>query len=982
MSAPGPDGPDRADLGQMIKAHRWSATPLGPLEGWPASLRTAVNICVASRFPMVIFWGPDFRLLYNDAYLPILGHKHPGSLGQQAAETWAEIWPTIGPMLTGVLRDGTATFSEDQLLTLERAGYLEEGYFTFSYSPIADPDSHRIGGVFCAVTDNTARVLAERRRVTLLRLGSIPVSEASTPDEACRAAITALGDNPADVPFALAYLPVPGSEAFRLVASAGFASPQAVTEFTVGASLDDEICRVLSAEAPRTLTGLARLAATPAVRPGMAGDAPPDTVLLLPLTVAGAGRLTGVLCCGVSPYRALDDDYRSFFNLAARQLGALVAEARSWEAERVRARKLAELDQAKTVFFSNISHEFRTPLTLIMGPLEELRAAAPGATDTAARENLDVMHRNALRLGKLVNTLLDFARIEAGRTEASYEPVELAAETAGVAASFRVAAERAGLTLEVDCPALGEPVYVDREMWEKVLLNLLSNALKYTFEGFIRVSLRREPGEPGSAVLRVADSGTGIAESDLPHLFERFHRVHQARSRSQEGSGIGLALVHELVGLHGGTIAADSVVGEGTTFTVRLPLGSAHLPAGRVTLEPPGPRPGSNAAPYVLEALRWSAGASLPATDGDTGARPAAGARGVTPGPAPAALTGRAADRVLVADDNADMREYLQRLLSPAYLVHAVGDGETALALARAEHPDLIISDVMMPGMDGLALVSALRRDQATETIPVLLLSARAGPDATVEGLDAGSDGYLAKPFTAGELLARVRSAVELSRLRLHESRFRRALIESLEEGFFVYDEEGVFLDVNDVFGEILGYGPAGLPYPPPYPWEPDPVRDPELRRVFDAVIQDSLATDAGQYTCPIRHPDGRVVWCATTVRAVPDRDGRGRVFTGTVRDVTDEREAADREAAVTRLAAGLLGAADIGEVLHAGLAELRQVFGANRVVAAVWPPHAGVFRGRRARGRQLADAGRGRPEGAGDGAVAAGATHGDRDRW
>ena len=700
---------------------------------------------------------------------------------------------------------------------------------------------------------------------------------------------------------------------------------------------------MLSAEAPRTLTGLARLAATPAVRPGMAGDAPPDTVLLLPLTVAGAGRLTGVLCCGVSPYRALDDDYRSFFNLAARQLGALVAEARSWEAERVRARKLAELDQAKTVFFSNISHEFRTPLTLIMGPLEELRAAAPGATDAAARENLDVMHRNALRLGKLVNTLLDFARIEAGRTEASYEPVELAAETAGVAASFRVAAERAGLTLEVDCPALGEPVYVDREMWEKVLLNLLSNALKYTFEGFIRVSLRREPGEPGSAVLRVADSGTGIAESDLPHLFERFHRVYQARSRSQEGSGIGLALVHELVGLHGGTIAADSVVGEGTTFTVRLPLGSAHLPASRVTPEPRGRRPGGNAAPYVLEALRWSAGASLPATEGDTGARPAAVARGVTPGPAAAALTGRAADRVLVADDNADMREYLQRLLSPAYLVHAVGDGETALALARAEHPDLIISDVMMPGMDGLALVSALRRDQATETIPVLLLSARAGQDATVEGLGVGSDGYLAKPFTAGELLARARSAVELSRLRLHESRFRRALIESLGEGFFVYDEQGVFLDVNDVFGEILGYGPEGLPYPPPYPWEPDPVGDPELRRVFDAVVQDALATDAAQYTCPIRHPDGRVVWCATTVRSVPDWDGRGRVFTGTIRDVTAEREAADREAAVTRLAAGLLGAADIGEVLHAGLAELRQAFGAGRAVAAVWPPHAGV---------------------------------------
>ena len=602
MSVPGPGrpagrGPGRTGLSQMIKNHDWSATPLGPLASWPASLCTAVNICVASRFPMVIFWGPEFRLLYNDAYLSILGTKHPRSLGQEAAETWAEIWPTIGPMLTGVLRTGTATFCEDQLLTLERAGYLEEGYFTFSYSPIPGQDDSRPGGVFCAVSDNTARVLAARRRVTLLRLGSIPVTEASSAEEACRAAITVLGGNPADVPFALAYLPGPGGEGFRLAASAGFVSPAALTEFSAGASLNDEIGLALSSQAPRTLTGLAQRAAAATVRPGLVGDAPPDTVLLLPLTAAGTGRPAGVLCCGVSPYRALDDDYRSFFDLAARQLGALVAEARSWEAERVRAQKLAELDQAKTVFFSNISHEFRTPLTLIMGPLEELRAAAPGATDGTTRENLNVMHRNALRLGKLVNTLLDSARIEAGRTEASYEPVDLAAVTAGVAASFRAAVEKAGLTFEVDCPALGEPVYVDRDMWEKVLLNLLSNAVKYTFEGFIRVSLRREPGDPGSAVLRVADSGTGVAESDLPRLFERFRRVYQARSRSQEGSGIGLALVHDLVGLHGGTIAADSVVNEGTTFTVRLPLGSAHLPAGRVAPEPSRSRPGRQRGP-------------------------------------------------------------------------------------------------------------------------------------------------------------------------------------------------------------------------------------------------------------------------------------------------------------------------------------------------------------------------------------------------
>ena len=255
--------------------------------------------------------------------------------------------------------------------------------------------------------------------------------------------------------------------------------------------------------------------------------------------MAGAGLPAGVLCCGVSPYCVLDDDYRAFFELAALQLGTLVADVRSWEAERIRAAQLAELDQAKTVFFSNISHEFRTPLSLIMVPVEELRMAPAGTMGAAAQENLEVIHRNAVRLSKLVNTLLDFSRIEAGRMEGRYEPVDLAASTADLAAVFRAAIEKAGLAFEVDCPALGEPVYVDQDMWEKVVLNLLSNALKYTFAGSIRVSLRREPGDPGWAVLQITDSGTGIPEPDMPHLFERFHRVYQARSARTRAAASG-----------------------------------------------------------------------------------------------------------------------------------------------------------------------------------------------------------------------------------------------------------------------------------------------------------------------------------------------------------------------------------------------------------------------------------------------------------
>ena len=265
----------------------------------------------------------------------------------------------------------------------------------------------------------------------------------------------------------------------------------------------------------------------------------------------------------------------------AGHLAAAIASARSYQDQQRRAEELAELDRAKTTFFSNISHEFRTPLTLIMGPVQELQRLLADA-EPRVREELEVIHRNGLRLGRLVNTLLDFSRIEAGRMQASYEPADIAQLTAELASVFRSAVERAGLTFEVDCPPLPEPVYLDRGMWEKVVLNLLSNALKFTFDGAIRVAVRAEGGD---AVVTVADTGIGVPAQEMPRLFERFHRIENARSRSNEGSGIGLALVQELVQLHGGTITASSTEGDGH---------HVHHPAA-VRARPPArrrPRPG------------------------------------------------------------------------------------------------------------------------------------------------------------------------------------------------------------------------------------------------------------------------------------------------------------------------------------------------------------------------------------------------------
>ncbi|HEY3744001.1 MAG TPA: response regulator, partial [Bryobacteraceae bacterium] len=430
--------------------------------------------------------------------------------------------------------------------------------------------------------------------------------------------------------------------------------------------------------------------------------------------------------------------------------GRDITEKKAHEREIARQREeLAKLDELKTEFFANISHEFRTPLTLMMGPLEDAIVQSDGISATN-RERIELAHRNSLRLLKLVNTLLDFSRIEAGRIQASYEPTDIAALTAELGSVFRSAVERAGMRLIIDCPALPETVYLDREMWEKIVLNLLSNAFKFTFEGEIEISLR----PAGSSVeMKVRDTGTGISADEIPRLFERFHRMRGARGRSYEGSGIGLALVQELVKLHSGNVRVESEVDRGTTFTVTIPLGKDHLSADRIGGARTLASTGLGGEAYLQEALRW-----LPEEHGTTDQSVVNDVQAVSlfasSESLPSTLKHEAGSRILLADDNADMRQYVQRLLRGQYGVVAVADGQTALQKARELHPDLILSDVMMPQMDGFELLRTVRADPDLSGIPVILLSASAGEESRVEGLDAGADDYLVKPFSARELLA------------------------------------------------------------------------------------------------------------------------------------------------------------------------------------------------------------------------------------
>jgi len=713
---------------------------------------------------MLIWWGPDLIKLYNDAYRPMLLNKHPRALGQRGRECWPEIWDIIGPMLDGVLTRGEATWSENQLLPLERNGYAEECYFTFSYSPIRD-ESGGVGGVFTAVTETTQQVLGERRLGTLRALAA-NTAEARTPEEVCSVAAQTLADNPADLPFALLYLLTPDGTRARLAGTAGL---------PIGAPLSPPLVKLADNAAPWPLAQIVETEMPVLVddlgyvfgSSALEETARPRAALVLPVIRAGQARPYGFLVAGISPRRLLDDDYRGFLTLVAGQVATACTSARAYQDAQERAQALAELDRAKTAFFSNVSHEFRTPLTLSLGPLEAVLADPAHPLSAEQRTQLEMVRRNELRQLKLVNTLLDFSRIEAGRMEAAYAPTDLAHLTADLASAFRSAIAQAGLQLIVECPPLPEPIYVDRDMWEKIVLNLLSNALKFTFEGSIRVALQLVDE---AIELVVQDTGIGVREEELPHLFERFYRVHHMQARTQEGSGIGLSLVQELVRLHGGTIAVQSTEDVGTTFTVRLPRGYAHLPAEHRGSTHSLSSTALGADPYVEEALRWLP--ELPPAREDKHLtvpdrhKPSLTFTAPAPLSSPdAAATGQPR-RLLVVDDNADMRDYLKRLLASSYQVHVCADGNSALTWARTGRPDLVISDVMLPGLDGFALLKALRADPETSPIPVILLSARAGEEATLEGLNAGADDYLVKPFSARELLVRVEARLEIAHLR------------------------------------------------------------------------------------------------------------------------------------------------------------------------------------------------------------------------
>ena len=856
------------------------------MAGWPQSLRTTISICLASDLPICVIWGPGLVQLYNDAYRVICGDKHPRSMGQNFSECWKEAWPVIGEAHDSALA-GDKAFLETQHIFLERHGFLEECFFTFSFSPIRD-ENGRVGGLFHPVIEMTTQMLGQRRSRALRDL-TAQTSKAKSVTEVLALSARTLAAYELDLPFVLIYALEPQGDQARLVGATGLDADTVASMRS--ACLGD-------AQAVWPLEDVVRSGSAVQVddvRQRIAGASVglnpelPIAALAVPIISPGTDRPDAIFIAGISPRLPMNEAYRSFFDSLASGVTTAVANARAVEDERRRAKALAELDRAKTAFFSNISHEFRTPLTLMLGPVEDA-LAGPEELAPLHREQLEVVHRNGLRLQRLVNGLLEFSRIEAGRVRAAYEPTELAEFTADLASNFRSACEQAGLELRVDCPPLGEPVFVDRPMWEKIVLNLLSNAFKFTFEGEIAVTLR-QAGRTAELVVR--DSGTGIPAFEMPRLFERFHRVENARGRTHEGSGIGLALVQELVKLHGGTITAESEAvsqaERGTTFRISIPLGTGHLPTEQVGGGRIAAQTTAGASPFVQEALRWlpdaeqpyERGAELPSVHDD-----------LLGSALPTQRTDADLPRVLVADDNVDLRRYIERLLNGQYQVETVPDGEAALAAVRQRMPDLILTDVMMPRLDGIGLLRALRCEPRTAGVPVILLSARAGEESRVEGMEAGADAYLVKPFSAKELLASVGALLQISRLRQEagesirasEERFR-ALVSASSD--VIYRMSADWTEMRHLQGREF----IADTHEPSRSWLLEYIAPEDQPLVMNAIDAAIRSKGVFEIEHRVMRVDGTPGW--TFSRAIPLLDGNGDIMEwfGTASDVTHRKQ-------------------------------------------------------------------------------------------
>ncbi|KAK4047296.1 hypothetical protein OIV83_005474 [Microbotryomycetes sp. JL201] len=828
----------RTPVGRQIAAFDWADTPLGNIRHWSPELKSAVMLCLATPFRSAIWWGDQQALIYNDEYARLLGSKHPGVLGAAGAVGWSEIWDTIGPLAARVMQGETVSYY-DHHLPMIKNGFLEETYHIWAYIPFRNAEGVVVGYDNPSF-ETTARVVAERRLGTMRDLSTVTQLARTTKDFFGKA-LKVLEANEFDLPFVLMYgvetveagggkrtagdkltggrttnvkltlegtVGVPSGhqsapnectvriETTPPAPSAHYESDTSSTASYGGTSSSGNtgeganswpFQEALSSRKPVFIANLAGR------NKGFVQRGWPSEVknaVVIPLMVEGESSSAVPRAClivGLNPRRPWNEVFATFLNLMARTLSMGLMNVTLAETEAKRTEELVQLDRAKTAFFANVSHELRTPLSLILGPLEDV--ISNKSLRREDKERLVTVQRHANRLLHMVNTLLDFSRLEGGRLEALYQPVKLGALTADLASLFRAAVERANIKLVVDVEEdpVDRPVYLAVDLYEKICFNLLGNAFKYTQAGSITVKVRFEPTQ---AIVQFIDTGCGIENKELDLIFDRFHRV-ESTSRVAGGTGIGLSLTLELVKAVGGTLTVESEIeppNNGSTFTVHFLRGSEHLPQDQVVHDSVEsvalPARAQSSLSVIEEAASWKVAPEVNQRLSRPSQSPgSSGTVSDDPFVLGADLMALKNSTILVVDDNSDLRQYISVLLRKAFNVVEATDGQEALDYALESPPSLIVSDVMMPRLDGNGLLKALRANPATALIPIIFLSAQAGQEARVEALLSGADDYLVKPFQGRELLARVNIHLQLGKMRIELERRveerTRALIES-----------------------------------------------------------------------------------------------------------------------------------------------------------------------------------------------------------
>lgn len=534
----------------------------------------------------------------------------------------------------------------------------------------------------------------------------------------------------------------------------------------------------------------------------------PDQAIVIPLTLSGDDASdvpSGVIIMGLNLYRPMDTEYEDWIQVLRGHLSSALGGVIAFEAEVKQRLAKEKLERAKTAWFRGAAHEFRTPLTLIAGPIDDLLSTA---VTKSQRQALILAQRNTQRLKQLVSSILDFSRIEAGHLKAKLVPTDLSAFINNLGIMFRPAVERLHIGFHTEIEPREAPIAVDPVLLETVLSNLLSNALKYTDTGSITLRLTYDST---CANISVIDTGCGVPKGDLEIVTDWFHRSQNVVGRGTAGSGIGLPMAKEFLRLHSGEMLISSKTAEesedgthGSKFTARVPLDLEGEEGAEIV------RFGSYGRQLVDEAFTWNKDTESDLSGIESGSAPTQGNRSFTDG-----LLFERSDKLLVVDDNVEVRNYIRLVFQPFCTVLEAATGEEALAIVRSQHPDFVLCDVMLRLVSGLEVLNEIRTDPTMKFTPVMLLSAADDEDLRVTGFLQGADDFMLKPFKPKELLLRVHLHMQMGKKRARLEKLftlreqeMTVMSDFCPSGIMRTDADGILTYANSAFRECAGPEP------------------------------------------------------------------------------------------------------------------------------------------------------------------------------